>query len=228
MEELRDKLQDFVEDIKDLFSKNWLKNLKAKTSSFTMDDFIEFIEQKWNVLFIILIMLVIGIFYGLWQLYIPYKTDMLNIEIQKSNIKILEVAKTNKQKNESKFKSISDEIITPKKFNIADLACFFMKFDKNYVGYVNPDYKIQSLNFDEEQQTFNVSLSGIKYYKSITDILVLLKQYKTLIDVDNYNISIVPEESNWPRVEYYKIDIDWKLIQNELPSPDGALDEKGE
>lgn len=228
MDELKDKIQDFIEDVKDFFSKDGLKKLKGKSASLTMDDIIEFIEQRSNILFIVLILCVLWMFYGLWQLYIPYKTDMLNIEIQKANIKVLEVAKANKQKNEEKFKAISDEIITPKKFNIADLACFFMKFDKNYVGYINPDYKIQTLTLDENQQTFQVVLSGIKYYKSITDILVLLKQYKTLIDVENYNIAIVPEESNWPRVEYYKVDITWKLIQNDLPSPDGALEEKWE
>ena len=228
MDELRDKLQDFIDDIRDLFSKDGLKKLKAKSSSFSMDDLIEFAEQKGNILLIILVLCVAWMFYGLWQLYIPYKTDMLNIEIQKANIKVLEVAKANKQKNEEKFKAISDEIITPKKFNIADLACFFMKFDKNYVGYVNPDYKIQTLTLDEDQQTFEVTLSGIKYYKSITDILVLLKQYKTLVDVDSYNISITPEESNWPRVEYYKVVINGKLVQNELPSPDWALEEKEE
>ena len=33
MDELRDKLQDFIDDIKDLFSKDGLKKLKAKSSS---------------------------------------------------------------------------------------------------------------------------------------------------------------------------------------------------
>lgn len=225
MEELKDKLQDLLDDIKDLFSKDGLKKLREKGSSFSMDDLVDFVETKGNILFGVLVLLVVGIFYGLWQLYIPYKTDILNSEIQKANIKVLEVAKANKIKNEDKFKAISDEIIVPKKFNIADLACFFIKFDKNYVGYVNQDYKIQKLSFDEEAQTFDVTLSGIKYYKSISDILVLLKQYKSLIDVNTYNISLVPEESNWPKVEYYKVDISWKLIQNELPSVDGAVEE---
>jgi hypothetical protein len=59
MDELRDKLQDFIDDIKDLFSKDGLKKLKAKSSSFSMDDLIEFAEQKGNILLIILVMCVV-------------------------------------------------------------------------------------------------------------------------------------------------------------------------
>ena len=58
------------------------------------------------------------------------------------------------------------------------------KFDKEHIPYVNKDFKLWKIGIDEEEQNFSTEIEGIKYYKSITDLLVLLKNYKTLFNVN--------------------------------------------
>lgn len=226
MEALREKLEDLIDSIKARFSgSKWWGWASLSFKNMSMEDFNDWIENNASKLFGVLILLVLLFLAWIWYFYIPLKTSTLNIVAQKENIKVLEVAKAEKQKNEQKFKEISDEIIVPKSFNIADLVCFFTKFDKGMIPYVNEPYKLTKMNLDEEQQTFNVEIKWVKYYKSITDILVLLKQYKTLINVNSYSVNAVNEESNWPAVTYYNLTIEGKFISNELPNVEWDIEE---
>lgn len=230
MEELKEKWEDLVYWFKSKFSKGkeggWasLKNLK----NMSMDEINDFMENNESKFFIFLFLLVLWFLWLMWYFYIPLKTSLLNTEIQKENIKVLEMTKAEKEKNKTKYEEISDEVIVPKQFNISDLACFFMKFDKELIPYVNPEYKIATLQLDENEQSFTVNLNWIKYYKSLTDILVLLKQYKSLINVNSYSVNLMSEDSWGTDAEYYNIAIEGKFVGNELPKVDWDINDSKE
>lgn len=225
-DELKEKWEDLMDWFKQKFNnpndkrttKEKFNDFKKQVQSLTSEDLNDWAEEKFNILMVVLFLFVAWILYWCYTLYVPFKQNLLNSEIQKVNTKVLEVAKAEKLKQEKNILSISEEVIVPKKYNISDFVCYMTKFDKEHIPYVNKDFKLWKIGIDEEEQNFSTEIEGIKYYKSITDLLVLLKNYKTLFNVNEFQVNLVDDESNWPWVSYYNVAINGKIVADELPN----------
>lgn len=210
MDNIKDWILDKIEDIK-VYFKNWWWNW---TSLFSLQWISDVIETKWSLIFVIALLAIAWWFYLFFWSYMTFKTSYINWLIQDENTRILNEAKNKKESEKELYQNVTEQIIERDWFNIWDLVCFFDNFDKRKIDYVNRWYKLQKISFDEENQEFDIVLQWLKNYNSLTDLLVLLKSYKTLIDLETYDIQLQREKVWIWEIDYYVVWLKWKILNS--------------
>lgn len=205
MEDIKYWIQDKFEEIKKMFQ-------KSSSSKFSLEWLSDSLEQSWKLFLIIWILWLCWFFYVFFWKYMLFKQTYINWKIQVENNRILQKAKEKKENDKELYKSVQEQVIQNKWFNIWDLVCYFDNFDKRKIDYVNRWYKLQKIDFDEEEQSFDIILQWIRKYNSLTDLLVLLKQYKTLIDLESYDVELVKEKVWLWEIDYYNVSLKWKIL----------------
>lgn len=205
MEDIKYWIQDKYEEIK--------KNFKSWWSSWlTIESLSDSIENSWKTFLLVWVVWLLAFFYVFFWKYLIFKQNYINEKIQVENNKILQSAKEKKEQDKELYQSVQEQVIQNKWFNIWDLVCYFDNFDKRKIDYVNRWYKIQKIQFEEDDQTFDIILQWLKKYNSLTDLLVLLKQYKTLIDLEDYSVTLTKEKVWLWEIDYYVVWLKWKIL----------------
>lgn len=206
MENFKDWIQDKIDDIKDLFKKWWSKK-------FSLEDFLNSLEQHAKSIFFLWIFWLLVFFYVFFNAYSEFKRNYINEKIQIVNHTLLQKSKEKKEKDKELYQSVNEQVIENKWYNIWDMICYIDNFDKRKIDYVNRWYKLAQINFQEEDQTFDIVLQWLRNYNSLTDLLVLLKQYKTLIDLQWYDVVLTKEKVWLWEIDYYTVTLKWKILQ---------------
>ena len=152
-------------------------------------------------------------FYMFFNAYSEFKRNYINEKIQIVNHTLLQKSKEKKEKDKELYQSVNEQVIENKWYNIWDMICYIDNFDKRKIDYVNRWYKLAQINFNEEDQSFDIILQWLRNYNSLTDLLVLLKQYKTLIDLQNYDVVLTKEKVWLWEIDYYTVTLKWKILQ---------------
>lgn len=205
MEDIKYWIQDKYEEIKKIFKSWW-------SSWLTIESLSDSIENSWKTFLLVWIVWLLAFFYVFFWKYLIFKQNYINEKIQVENNKILQSAKEKKEQDKELYQSVQEQVIQNKWFNIWDLVCYFDNFDKRKIDYVNRWYKIQKIQFEEDDQTFDIILQWLKKYNSLTDLLVLLKQYKTLIDLEDYSVTLTKEKVWLWEIDYYVVWLKWKIL----------------
>jgi len=204
-----DKINDIIDNIKYFFSNIWKKSWNSGWSLFDqVNDFIN--EKSFLALFILFVWMSMWLFL-IYEQYVWYKVNVLNWVVLKENKLILENVKEKRIKESEFFKQIAFNIESEAKYDLWKLVCFFNEYDKN-IDYVNRDFKLKKIWFQENNQEFNIEMQWIKHYNSLLENLVWLKQYRTLIDLDDYNIKLESEKVWLWEITYYNIWMRWKIV----------------
>lgn len=206
MENFKDWIQDKIDDIKDLFKKWWSKK-------FSLEDFLNSLEQHSKSIFFLWVFWLLVFFYMFFNAYSEFKRNYINEKIQIVNHTLLQKSKEKKEKDKELYQSVNEQVIENKWYNIWDMICYIDNFDKRKIDYVNRWYKLAQINFKEEDQSFDIILQWLRNYNSLTDLLVLLKQYKTLIDLQNYDVVLTKEKVWLWEIDYYTVTLKWKILQ---------------
>lgn len=206
MENFKDWIQDKIDDIKDLFKKWWSKK-------FSLEDFLNSLEQHAKSIFFLWVFWLLVFFYMFFNAYSEFKRNYINEKIQIVNHTLLQKSKEKKEKDKELYQSVNEQVIENKWYNIWDMICYIDNFDKRKIDYVNRWYKLAQINFREEDQSFDIILQWLRNYNSLTDLLVLLKQYKTLIDLQNYDVVLTKEKVWLWEIDYYTVTLKWKILQ---------------
>lgn len=206
MENFKDWIQDKIDDIKDLFKKWWSKK-------FNLEDFLNSLEQHSKSIFFLWVFWLLVFFYMFFNTYSEFKRNYINEKIQIVNHTLLQKSKEKKEKDKELYQSVNEQVIENKWYNIWDMICYIDNFDKRKIDYVNRWYKLAQINFNEEDQSFDIILQWLRNYNSLTDLLVLLKQYKTLIDLQNYDVVLTKEKVWLWEIDYYTVTLKWKILQ---------------
>ena len=206
MENFKDWIQDKIDDIKDLFKKWWSKK-------FSLEDFLNSLEQHSKSIFFLWVFWLLVFFYVFFNAYSEFKRNYINEKIQIVNHELLQKSKEKKEKDKELYQSVNEQVIENKWYNIWDMICYIDNFDKRKIDYVNRWYKLAQINFQEEDQTFDIVLQWLRNYNSLTDLLVLLKQYKTLIDLQWYDVVLTKEKVWLWEIDYYTVTLKWKILQ---------------
>lgn len=206
MENFKDWIQDKIDDIKDLFKKWWSKK-------FSLEDFLNSLEQHSKSILFLWVFWLLAFFYMFFNAYSEFKRNYINEKIQIVNHTLLQKSKEKKEKDKELYQSVNEQVIENKWYNIWDMICYIDNFDKRKIDYVNRWYKLAQINFNEEDQSFDIILQWLRNYNSLTDLLVLLKQYKTLIDLQNYDVVLTKEKVWLWEIDYYTVTLKWKILQ---------------
>ena len=196
MEELKDRILDFIEDLK-----NW---------DISFSDLFDLSSSNSLIYLVIFLSILFYwfVWYSFYNDYLKFKRNYLDSKILEYNNEVLSEVYSTRKKEIKKINLIE----IPKINNIDNyylLTCMFLKLNPSI--FVNKKFYITNIDYQKSSWKFNIWIQWIKYYDDLIRMLLITKLFKTNVKVDRYSVNLVTE-NNWSFfTTYYDVRIWWKV-----------------